>query len=189
MHIPDIDKIIIEKEGKIYKRIPDVLDVWIDAGTASWNCLNYPSDPDLLDEWFPADFILEGKDQIRGWFNLLMVASFLAFDKPSFKKVYMNGFVTDVEGEKMSKSLGNIISPDDLIEKHGADVLRYYMCGSSPGEDINFSWDECKLRQRNLTIVWNVHKLLLNLAEKNKLNPYKIAEQDVQLEIEEKYII
>ncbi|MDP3990433.1 MAG: isoleucine--tRNA ligase [archaeon] len=191
MHIPEIDQIVIEKNGKIYKRIPDVLDVWIDAGTASWNCLDYPRRKDLLEKLFPADFILEGKDQIRGWFNLLMVASFLSFDKPSFKNVYMNGFVTDVHGVKMSKSLGNIISPYELIEKHGADVLRYYMCQTNAGQDINFSWDECIVKERQLLILWNVHKLLISLSTENEINPFKLDNDALitSLQDEEKYIL
>jgi len=187
MHIPEIDKIIIQKNGKEYKRIPDVLDVWIDAGTASWNCLDYPGNKELFKIFFPADFILEGKDQIRGWFNLLMVASFLALEKPSFMNVYMNGFVTDVSGVKMSKSLGNIISPDELVEKHGADVLRYYMFQTNAGEDINFSWDECKTKSRLLLVLWNTHKLLINLSQENDINPFKLKK--VKFDLEEKYII
>ncbi len=187
MHIPNIDKITITKNGKTYKRIPDVLDVWVDAGTASWNCLNFPQKEKDFEKFFPADFILEGKDQIRGWFNLLMVASFLAFDKPSFKNVYMNGFVTDIDGVKMSKSLGNIISPQELIDKHGADVLRYYMFQTNAGEDINFSWDECTVKQRNLMILWNLHKLLINLSKEHNINPTKVGNSKPQ--IEENYIL
>ncbi|PIN73986.1 isoleucine--tRNA ligase [Candidatus Woesearchaeota archaeon CG10_big_fil_rev_8_21_14_0_10_45_16] len=191
MHIPDIDEITIEKDGKIYKRVPDVLDVWIDAGTVSWNCLDYPNNQELLEKLFPADFILEGKDQIRGWFNLLMVASALAFDKPmSFKNVFMHGFVTDVSGVKMSKSLGNIISPYELIEKHGADVLRYYMCQTNAGEDINFTWEECVVKERQLHILWNVHKLLLTLTKDHKINPFTLDKSLIHnvLDVEEKYI-
>ncbi|HLD39630.1 MAG TPA: isoleucine--tRNA ligase [Candidatus Nanoarchaeia archaeon] len=190
MHIPEIDKIVIKKNNKIYRRVPDVLDVWIDAGTVSWNCLNYPQDTKLFKQYFPADFIAEGKDQVRGWFNLLMVASFLAFNKPSFKNVYMNGFVTDVDGEKMSKSLGNIISPYELIDKHGADTLRYYMCQTNAGEDINFSWDECKAKVRSLLVLWNTHKLLINLSKETKVNPFSLKPAAVEknLELEEKYI-
>lgn len=191
MHIPEIDNIIITKNGKIYKRIPDVLDVWIDAGTASWNCLDYPKNKELFDKFFPADFILEGKDQIRGWFNLLMVASFLAFDKPSFKNVYMNGFVTDINGVKMSKSLGNIISPDELIKKYSADVLRYYMFQTNAGEDVNFSWEECELKARNLLILWNIHKLLINLAQENECNPFKLSSKTMRnlTSMEEMFIL
>jgi len=191
MHIPEIDKIVIKKENKEYRRIPDVLDVWIDAGTVSWNCLNYPTREDLFKEYFPADFILEGKDQIRGWFNLLMITSFLGFDKPSFKNVFMHGFVTDVSGVKMSKSLGNIISPYEVIDKHGADVLRYYMGQTNAGEDINFSWEECKVKERNLHVLWNVHKLLINLSHENELNPAKLEGKKLtkKRSIEEDYIL
>lgn len=190
MHVPEIDQITITKDGKTYTRIPDVLDVWIDAGTASWNCLDYPENQELWEKFFPADFILEGKDQIRGWFNLLMIASFIAFDQPSFKNVFMHGFVTDVAGVKMSKSLGNIISPYELIDKHGADVLRYYMCQNNAGEDINFSWDECKVKERQLHILWNIHKLLINLAKENNLNPFQLDAEvmETSLNLEEKYI-
>ncbi len=190
MHIPDIDKIVIKKGKKIYRRIPDVLDVWIDAGTVSWNCLNYPQDTKLFEQYFPADFILEGKDQVRGWFNLLMVTSFLAFNKNSFKKVYMNGFVTDVNGVKMSKSLGNIISPYELIDKHGADTLRYYMCQTNAGEDINFSWDECKAKVRSLLVLWNTHKFLITLAKEVGVNPFSLKSAAVEknFALEEKYI-
>jgi isoleucyl-tRNA synthetase len=189
LHIPWIDEITIEKDGKTFKRVPDVLDVWIDAGTSSWNCLDYPSNPDLLEEWFPADFILEGKDQIRGWYNLLMIASMLGFGKPSFKNVYMHGFVTDVEGTKMSKSLGNITSPYEIIDKHGADTLRYYMCQTTAGEDVSFSWDELKVKNRYLNIVWNLHNLLLNLAKDHDLNPFTLKVDQTKLGREEKFIL
>ncbi len=191
MHIPHIDQITITKDNKLYKRVPDVLDVWIDAGTASWNALDFPTNKELFNKLFPAEFILEGKDQIRGWFNLLMIASFLAFDKPSFKNVYMNGFVTDVNGQKMSKSLGNVISPYELIDKYGADTMRYYMCQTNAGEDINFSWDECATKQRYLSILWNVHKLLLTSIEETQINPFKLDKNIIQnLYTEpEKYII
>ncbi len=190
MHLPDIDKITITKAGKLYQRIPDVLDVWIDAGTVSWNCLDYPQDHKTFDKLFPADFILEGKDQIRGWYNLLMVASFLALGKPSFQNVYMHGFITDVSGIKMSKSLGNIISPNELIDKHGADVLRYYMAETPAGKDINFSWEECAQKARHLHILWNIHKLLISLAQENKINPYKLDGKRIfkVLDMEEQYI-
>ena len=191
MHLPWIDDVVLEKGGKKYKRIPDVLDVWVDAGSASWNCLDFPREEKLFKEWFPADLILEGKDQVRGWFNLLMVGSFLGFDVPSFKQVYMHGFVADVDGVKMSKSLGNVISPYELIEKHGADVLRYYMMRTNAGSDINFSWDECKVKSRQLHIFWNLHRLLINLGKELDVNPFSLKFKDVEkhLDVEEKYML
>ncbi|MFW6282910.1 MAG: isoleucine--tRNA ligase, partial [Minisyncoccales bacterium] len=182
LHIPTVDKIKIEKEGKIYKRIPDILDVWVDAGTVSWNCLYYPKQKDKFEKLFPADFILEGKDQIRGWFNLLMVASTIALDKPSFKNVYMHGFVQDAQGRKMSKSLGNYILPSEVIEKYGSETLRYYMIGgANPGLDINYNFDDMVVETRNLGVLSNVVKFLTNLSDTVPKNP--------KLGIEEKYIL
>ncbi len=187
LHKPWIDSVQIPcKCGSTMKRIPDILDVWIDAGSASWNCLEYPKNKELFEKYFPADFIVEGKDQIRGWFNLLMIASVLAFDKRPFNSVHMHGFVSGVDGVKMSKSLGNVISPYELIDKHGADTMRYYMCGTPAGEDINFSWDEAAQRHRHLVVLWNVHQYLVEYAKDEKLNPSnaKLNEEG----IEERYI-
>lgn len=164
-HKPWIDDITITKNGKIYRRLPDVLDVWIDAGTASWNALGFPARTELFDKLYPADFICEGNDQIRGWFNLLMVASIAAFDKPAFKAVYMHGMLTDVGGVKMSKSLGNIISPYEIVDKYGADTLRYYFSKTKAGDDIAFSWDEVQLHNRNLRVLYNTVSLFIQTFE------------------------
>src|SRR3989344_1269597 len=131
IHRPWIDKIIIEKQGKKYKRIEDVADVWIDSGTASWNCLY--NDPKFIKEWFPADLVLEATEQTRLWFSLLQICSAVMFDKSCYKNVYTTGMIIDYQGMKMSKSLGNIISPYQVIEKYSADILRYYICGVSAG--------------------------------------------------------
>jgi isoleucyl-tRNA synthetase len=174
------------------KRIPDILDVWVDAGTASWNCIGYPIKHDKFDEMFPPDFILEGKDQIRGWFNLLMVASMISMGRPSFRNVYMHGFINDAEGRKMSKSLGNYILPEEVISKYGADTLRYYMIGGAlPAVDLNYNFDDMKIKARNLTILWNVHKYLIDYAKETGKS---IKEMDENLMkdsfgLEEKYII
>jgi len=188
LHKPWIDEVIFKcKCGGVMKRIPEIMDVWVDAGTTSWNCLYYPKRKDLFEKYFPADFILEGKDQIRGWFNLLMVSSMIAFGKPSFKAVYMHGMITDIEGKKMSKSLGNIISPYELIEKYGADTLRYYMSETRPGYDINFSWEEAKIRFKNLQVFWNIHNYLLDLTRTYKLKPRK--PDMTRAGIEEEYVL
>lgn len=167
LHKPWIDKVkwsCSKCNTGTMTRLPDILDVWIDAGTASWNSLHYPNNKELFSKFFPADFILEAREQVRGWFNLLMVASILAFDKIPFKACYMHGMLTDVDGVKMSKSLGNIIRPHELTDKYGADTLRFYMSRTKAGKDINFSWDEAKLAYKNLMILWNVHKLVINYA-------------------------
>ncbi|MBN2142631.1 isoleucine--tRNA ligase [Candidatus Woesearchaeota archaeon] len=191
LHKPWIDNVTLKCEcGGTMKRVPDILDVWIDAGTASWSCLYYPTRQDLFERFFPADFILEAKEQVRGWFNMLMVASMIAFKRPSFSTVYMHGMLTDVEGQKMSKSLGNVISPYELIDKHGADTLRYYMCETKPGLDINFSWDDVKLKFKNLQVLWNVQNYLVDLCHNYGLSPRKIDPVDAdKLDLEESYLL
>lgn len=190
LHLPWIDQVNINcsKCKQRINRVPDVIDVWVDAGTASWNCLG--NDPQKIKEWFPADFISEAKEQTRLWFSLLSIVSYLYFGKNSFKNVYVYGMLNDFQGQKMSKSLGNIISPYELIDKHGVDVMRFYMCQNRAGQDINFTWEECKAKMRSLLVLWNTHKLLINLAAETKINPFSIKASAVEKDfaIEEKYI-
>lgn len=189
-HIPFIDDITIEKDGKTYKRVPDVLDVWVDAGTASWNSLYFPKEKESFDKLFPADFILEGKDQIRGWFNLLHIASMVAFEKPCFKAVYMHGYVQDAQGRKMSKSEGNYILPSEVISKLGADVLRYYMIGGgNAGVDINYNFSDLDVKYKNLIVLWNVHKFLLDMASSYNLGKADLKISHSKSGVEEKYIL
>ncbi len=189
LHKPWIDSITIPCScGGKKHRVPDILDVWVDAGCASWNCLDYPNKTEHFEDFFPADFIIEGKDQIRGWFNLLMVASTLTMNKPSFKAVYMHGFVQDALGRKMSKSLGNYILPEEVISKYGADTLRYYMIGgANPAVDINYNFEDMNLKYRNLGVLWNVHKYILDHAANNDLKPRPLSKK--ALDLEERYIL
>ncbi|HSU72578.1 MAG TPA: class I tRNA ligase family protein, partial [Candidatus Binatia bacterium] len=153
----------------------------------AWNCLDYPKRDDLFKKLYPADFILEGKDQIRGWFNLLMVASILAFGKPSFKAVYMHGFIQDALGRKMSKSLGNYIEPSEVVDLYGADTLRYYQIGASlPGLDQNYNGEDVKLKYKNLLVLWNVHNYVIDLAK--MLNVTKVPKPE-NLDVPERYIL
>jgi len=190
LHRPYIDEVLFkcEKCNGVMSRIPDILDVWIDAGTTSWTCLDYPQRDDLFKKLWPAEFILEGKDQIRGWFNLLLVASMVSMQKHSYKAVYMHGFVQDSQGRKMSKSLGNIISPYEVIDKFGADTLRYYMIGgANPGLDINYSFEDMKVKHKNLMVLWNIHKYLIDLANASNINPAHLKANEFSLE--EKYML
>jgi len=183
-HKPWIDEITYPCEcGDTKKRLPDIIDVWVDAGSASWNCLDFPKREDLFKEWWPADWIIEGKDQIRGWFNLLMVASMITMEKPSFKKVYMHGFVQDSKGRKMSKSLGNYISPSEVIDKHGADTWRYYAIGcAAPAQDMMYNEQDVLLKYRNLAVLWNLHSYILQLRK-------EVEPSEVHDGAEERYIL
>ncbi len=195
LHKPWIDEVKFPCKKKACKgqmlRIPDILDVWIDAGSASWNCLDYPRRTDLFEKLYPADFILEGIDQIRGWFNLLFVASMVSMANASFKAVYMHGFINDALGRKMSKSLANYILPEEVIEKYGADTLRYYMIGgTSPGVDINYNFDDMNVKHKNLMVLWNLHKYLTDLAKTLNINPIHLTYDSVSehFDVEERYI-
>jgi len=175
LHKPWIDKVTFKcKCGGTKERVPDILDVWIDAGSVSWNCLDYPATKKNFD-LFPADFILEGHDQIRGWFNMLLVDSMIAMKKHCYKAVYMHGFIQDTKGRKMSKSLGNIISPNEVIEKFGADTLRYYMIGAAKaGVDMNYNFADAQIRFRNLDVLRNTTKYILSQAKFAGVDPTKI---------------
>ncbi|MBU0958409.1 MAG: isoleucine--tRNA ligase [Nanoarchaeota archaeon] len=168
LHKPWIDDVKLKCKCRgTMKRIPDVIDVWIDSGTASWNCLYYPKTKRYFDCW-PADFILEATEQVRLWYSMLQICSAVAFGKSSYKNVYSHGMILDFQGMKMSKSLGNIISPYEILDKYGADVLRYYMCGMTAGENVNFNWEDVKIKQRNLGILENTSKFILDLEKRVK---------------------
>jgi len=182
LHKPWIDdvKFKCRKCKGEMRRIPDIIDVWIDSGTTSWNCLYYPKTKKYFD-LFPADLVLEATEQVRLWFSMLQICSAIALNSSSYKNVYCHGMILDYQGMKMSKSLGNIISPYEIIDKYGADVLRYYICETPAGENINFNWEDVKIKQGNLNILYNIFnflKELKGLTRKNK-----------KLSIEEKYIL
>ena len=188
LHKPWIDEITIKENDKTYTRIPDVVDVWVDAGVAHYAALNYPHQNNLQDKYWPADFIIEGNDQVRGWFNLLMVTGTLAFDKAPFKHVYMHGMINDTSGRKMSKSVGNYIRPQEIISKYGADASRLYLISASrPGQDLNYNHADCENKHKNLLVYWNIHKYYLELLETTQLTPRGIEEEE--LGVEEQYLI
>lgn len=190
LHKPWIDVVKVKCTcGKTASRIPDVIDVWIDSATTSWNCLYYPQRTDYFKKYFPADFILEATEQVRLWFYMLQLASVLAFGKGCYKSVYMHGMILDWQGMKMSKSLGNIVSPDEVLQKTGIDLFRYYMAGNTAGENMNFSFDELETKRKNLLVLWNLHNWVIDIAKDAGVNPEKLTAKDVQLQIEEKYML
>ncbi|MBW3001904.1 isoleucine--tRNA ligase [Candidatus Woesearchaeota archaeon] len=190
LHRPWIDDIKIKcKCGEEVSRIPDVVDVWIDSGTASWNCLEYPANKEHFEKWWPADFILEASEQVRLWYSMLNICSTIAFGKKSYDAVYSHGMILDWQGTKMSKSLGNIVSPYEVIDKYSADILRYYMNETTAGENINFNWESVKIKQRNLTVLWNIHKLVINLAKELGVDPETLEPKEDLLGIEEKFML
>ena len=127
VHRPFVDHIIFERDGKTYRRTPEIIDVWFDSGAMPFAQLHYPfENKELFEASFPADFICEGVDQTRGWFYTLHNIAAVLFDKPAFKNIIVNDLILDKNGQKMSKSKGNVVRPFEVIDKYGVDPLRWY---------------------------------------------------------------
>lgn len=127
LHRPTLDA--LEKDG--WKRIPDVLDCWVESGSMPFASLHYPfENADKFAATFPADYIIEGQDQTRGWFYSLMVMATALFDSPAFRTVSANGMIVDEHKKKLSKSVGNFVNPEEQIEQSGADSVRLFILGS-----------------------------------------------------------
>ena len=192
IHRPYVDEIKMKCDscGAEVERIPDVLDVWIDSGVAGWASLYYPQEEDKFHEWYPYDFITEGHDQTRGWFYSQLGTGVIALDKAPYKKVLMHGFVLDEDGKKMSKSLGNVVAPEEVIEKYGADVLRFYLLwANKPWEDLKFVWDELININKMFNILWNVYVFSTTYMALDEFNPNDLSADDYTLRDEDKWII
>lgn len=136
-HRPYVDEITLKcgECGGEMKRVPEVIDCWYDSGSMPFAQLHYPfENKEAFEQRFPADFICEGLDQTRGWFNSLHQLGVMLFDSVAYKSVICHGLVLDGEGEKMSKSRGNVVDPWSVLNAEGADALRWYLYVSAPPE-------------------------------------------------------
>ncbi len=172
-HRPYVDEVTFPCScGGTMKRVGDIFDVWFDSAVASWATLGFPKQTKDFEALWPADFITEGQDQTRGWFYSQLGASTIAFGKAPYKSVCMHGFALDAEGKKMSKSLGNVVNPGDVIEKVGVDVLRLYVLSSSaPWDDLKFNWEGVGTINRAVNILWNVYRFPLPYMILDKFEP------------------
>ncbi|HJK13394.1 MAG TPA: isoleucine--tRNA ligase [Methanocorpusculum sp.] len=172
-HRPYVDDITIPCEcGGTMKRVPDIFDVWYDSGVASWATLRFPQQTEAFEKDWPAEFILEGQDQTRGWFYSQLALSTIAFGKAPYKSVLMHGFALDANGKKMSKSLGNVIAPEDVISQFGVDVLRQYiLSASAPWDDLRFSMEGVKTTHRMFNVLWNVYRFPLPYMQLDNYTP------------------
>ena len=171
LHKHIIDEIIIKKDGKEFKRIPEVLDCWFESGSMPYGQMHYPfENKEKFEKGFPAEFIAEGQDQTRGWFYTLhILATALTMGEnpsikkketvPAFKNVIVNGIVLAEDGKKMSKRLKNYPEPEIVLEKYGADAMRYYFITSPvmESENLNFSENGVKeIYNRVINTLWNI---------------------------------
>jgi len=134
VHKPGIDNIRLrcDKCGGTMTRIPEVIDTWFDSGAMPYAQWHYPfENKEIFESKYPADFISEAVDQTRGWFYSLLAISTMLFDKPAFKNVIVIEMILDAAGKKMSKHKGNVVDPFEIVYKHGADPLRWYMINNS----------------------------------------------------------
>ncbi|MDO8429668.1 MAG: isoleucine--tRNA ligase [Candidatus Daviesbacteria bacterium] len=169
LHRPDIDVVEIkcEKCGRQVKRVPEVLDSWIEAGSASFAERHFPFSGEKLEDFFPPDFIVEYTGQIRAWFYVLHVITTTLYDSNAFKNVLVTGVLLGTDGRKMSKNYGNYPDPKGLLEQYGGDALRVYLMGSPlmKGEDISFSNTGVPEVVRGFMLIfWNSYKYFVDYA-------------------------
>ena len=153
-----------------YIQISDTIEVWFDSGCSHKYVLNRP---EL--QW-PADLYFEGSDQHRGWFQSSLVESVLTSDQAPYKKVATNGFLLDKDGRKMSKSLGNVISPTDITSKYGVDILRLWCINGDYSEDMRIGEEIIKHQQDIYRRFRNTLRYLLGVI--SDFDPMKLVEYD-----------
>lgn len=180
LHRPFIDEVVLicPSCGEEMKREEDVIDVWFDSGAmpvAQWRYPTVRGSKEKFLNQFPADFISEAMDQTRGWFFTLLAVNTLLFDKAPYKNVVSLGLVLDEHGKKMSKHIGNVISPWEVIEKTGIDAIRWYFFSStSAGNEYRFGIKAVEeVVRRFFLILWNCYKFLLTYANLDGWQPEK----------------
>ncbi|MCL2840653.1 MAG: isoleucine--tRNA ligase [Defluviitaleaceae bacterium] len=177
LHKPYIDEIKFPcpKCAATMTRTPEVIDCWFDSGAMPFAQWHYPfENADMFKQQFPADFISEAVDQTRGWFYSLLAISTMLFGESPYKNVIVLGHGLDENGQKMSKSKGNAISPMDALSKHGADAIRWFLLGSS-APWLNFRYSDDAVTEgarRFMGTLWNTYAFYVLYAEIDQFNPF-----------------
>ena len=170
LHRPFIDEVTFERGGKTFRRVPDLIDGWWDSGSMPFAQWHAPfENQDVFEERFPADYICEGLDQTRGWFYSLLAVSVLLFGRSSYETCLCLGLILDPEGQKMSKSKGNVVVPWDVLNTHGADAFRwYYFTSKQPWDGYRFSLETVGESVRQfLKPLWNTYAFYVLYANVN----------------------
>jgi len=183
LHRPYIDDVILVSEsGQKMLREADLIDVWFDSGAMPYAQWHYPMEnKETFEESFPADFISEGVDQTRGWFFTLHVLGTMLFDSVAFKNVISHGLVLDKEGNKMSKRLGNTVDPFEIVEKYGADALRWYMITNAQPWD-NLRFDESGIGEARRKFFGTLYNIYAFYALYANIDGFHDQEEKVPLE-------
>lgn len=194
LHKPFVDTLTFPcpRCGKIMRRTPEVIDCWFDSGSMPFAQYHYPfENKDLFEKTFPADFISEAVDQTRGWFYTLLAISTLLFDKAPFKNCIVLGHVCDKDGIKMSKHKGNVIDPWSVLDKQGADAVRWYFyTGSAPWLPSRFYPEAVVEGQRKyLGTLWNVYSFYVLYAEIDQFDPTKYKLSECKLSVMDRWVL
>jgi isoleucyl-tRNA synthetase len=176
LHKPMIDQVHIRCDqcGGRMTRVPEVIDCWFDSGSMPFAQWHYPfENKELFEQNFPADFISEAIDQTRGWFYTLMAIGTLLFDQAPYKNVIVMGLVQDKNGQKMSKHKGNVVDPWQVLDKQGADAVRWYFyAAGSPWLPSRFSDEAVSEHQRKfMGTFWNTYAFYIMYAQIDGFNP------------------
>ena len=176
LHRPFIDavKLPCGKCGATMHRVPDLIDVWFDSGAMPFAQYHYPfENEELFKHQYPADFICEGIDQTRGWFYSLMAIGELMSGQNSYRNVVVNGVVLDKDGKKMSKSVGNVVDPIPVIERFGADAVRwYFVTAAAVGNDYRFGEELIQeVLSGFIRMLWNCYSFFVTYANLDGFEP------------------
>jgi isoleucyl-tRNA synthetase len=177
LHRPYVDEMTFAcpKCGGQMRRVMEVIDCWFDSGAMPVAQVHYPFENETLldDGRFPADYICEAVDQTRGWFYSLHAISTLLFGRPCFRNVICLGHILDAKGEKMSKAKGNVIEPSSVIDKYGADALRWYLfTATQPGNVRRLDAGAvAETGRRFFLTLWNVYSFFVNYANIDRFTP------------------
>lgn len=195
LHKPYIDEVYLKCPGcgtGSMKRVSEVIDCWFDSGAMPFAQWHYPfENEEVFKENFPADFISEALDQTRGWFYTLLAISTLLFDEPAYKNCIVLGLVQDKEGQKMSKHKGNVIDPWTVLDKQGADAVRWYFyIGSAPWLPSRFYEEAVSEGQRKfMGTLWNTYAFYVLYADIDKFNPMEYKLEHEKLSVMDRWIL
>jgi isoleucyl-tRNA synthetase len=176
LHRPYVDDVVLRcpQCGQDMRRAPEVIDAWFDSGSMPFGQWHYPfENQEKFADRFPADFICEAIDQTRGWFYSLLAVATLVEGRSSYKRVLCLGHILDAEGQKMSKSRGNVAQPDDILDKQGADALRWYLfTAQSPWAPRRFGAEMVdEVIRRFLLTLWNTYSFFTVYANIDRFDP------------------
>lgn len=193
LHREHLDDVVFEKDGKKFRRIPEVLDCWFESGAMPYAQYHYPfENQQEFKDQFPADFIAEGLDQTRGWFYTLSVLGTILFDRSPFRNVVVNGLILAEDGKKMSKRLKNYPDPMEVMNKHGADALRLYLIDSPVirGEELRFSEKGVQEIVRKVLLkLWNSYSFYESYSKIDNFQPDLSGKAPTTTNILDKWII